>query len=356
MVVCIMRLQEKTAELLKNQNRILEEQTAEIKRHNNKQDRLVEQQRAQEAAHQQALVAQEAAHQQALENEIRLIRIAEQRKTQLLIEKNMTVNEAYDQGYNLNFTSKLSDVFQKNTLDERGHIFQLFFTAPFLIEKLNLAFSDGVFARIYNEFNGESGPGLSFMEKQAEIQGYDAIECLDACIKGESTDWDWGGDGFKKKEYIRYTWSITCPTSIKDVDLKTKDYMCVFNNKPTFAWTVTYELYVFYHIDSDGTLNIKSIEQKNNNALNDSFTLGIKKYLKEHNTEVEKLSRLIGLRKASRSHIFLNLTLLTVMGFIVSSPFLIVWHFFPSFLINHWIIFSIVWIICMCGMFFELYE
>jgi hypothetical protein len=119
------------------------------------------------------------------------------------------------------------------------------------------------------------------MEKQAEIQGYDAIECLDACIKGESTHWDWGGDGFKKKEYIRYTWSITCPTSIKDVDLKTKDYMCVFNNKPTFAWTVTYELYVFYHIDSDGTLNIKSIEQKNNNALNDSFTLGIKKYLKD---------------------------------------------------------------------------
>jgi hypothetical protein len=311
------------------QSKLIQQQTSEIRRSNDMQNYLIQQQ-----------VAIDMEHKAKVEEEARLVRIAqeqvayaEQQKVQILTEKEMSDIEAYNRGFNLIFSCQLSDVFAMGTLNENGYIQQLFFNPPFLIDRLNTSFKNGVFARVYNEFGGATGPGIAFMKEQAQVEGYKATKKFDDYFKdtGEFLE-----PSYLNKREFTYRWTISCPTSIPGVKLETQEYACNFVKNAT------------YSVTSDGTLNIQCeklferiMPSHKSDVLAESFVLGVKAYLADNNDNSNRKYRLSSSKIRFMKYLGAPL-LFCVICF--GLPLLTFWYFFPIFFIQHWMAASAIWV------------
>ena len=327
------------------QSQLIQEQTLEI-RHNNQQqqqqqrqqqDYLIQQQldidmkhnaRLQEEA-ELARKAQESAAsaQQQIASAQQQIAHAKLQEVKLLSEKEMSNEEAYNRGFNFNFSKPLNKVFEIDTLNERGEAHQQPVENPFLIERLNIAFNEGVQARMWDLLKGLNGrttdPGLPFMLKEARNCGFFAF------IRTNS-------------------FQICYPTSLTDVVLRTKTM-----NNPIHGIG-------FHSFDMDGYLCVyaEKLSPFESEALNKEYRLGVKEYVNQFNSEShndkrlklqkEKLEKLeIEKRKIKKKNSLITLTYLAIL-IITASPTLLFWYFYPDLLLNHWLIASSIGVILAC--------
>jgi len=98
---------------------------------------------------------------------------------QIANEQATSEQDAYNSGYGLNFLTKSPRAFE-GSLNDKGEINQLFFDKPYLMDKLNTAYENGVWDRIRAELNGQlliPGAVEKFAE-QAYSQGLDGANTL----------------------------------------------------------------------------------------------------------------------------------------------------------------------------------
>jgi hypothetical protein len=94
-------------------------------------------------------------------------------------EQATSKKDAYNSGYGLNFLTKNPLAF-KNSLNEKGQIKKIFFDNPYLMDKLNNAYRNGVWDRVRSELNGQlSIPwAIEKYTEQAYAQGLEGQRSL----------------------------------------------------------------------------------------------------------------------------------------------------------------------------------